>query len=50
MYFPCGWPRVLHSGGGENGGNPVKIFKHRTKDLLVEIRERSVSIWHARVW
>ena len=48
MYFPCGWPRVLHS-DGESGGNPVKVFKHRTKELIVEIRERSVAFWHARV-
>ena len=48
MYFPCGWPRVLHS-DGEYGGNPVKVFKHRTKDLVVELRESSIAFWHARV-
>lgn len=48
MYFPLGWPRVLHS-GAEGGGNPVAVFKHRTKDLLVELREKSVAFWHARV-
>ena len=49
MYFPCGWPRVLHSSGESGGGNPVKVFRHRTRDLVIELRENSVTFWHARV-
>ena len=25
------------------------VFNHRTRDLLVELREKSVAFWHARV-
>ena len=49
MYCPVGWPRVLVGRGGENGGDPVQLLRHRTKNLVVEVRERSVRVWHSRV-
>jgi hypothetical protein len=49
MYFPCGWPRVLHASGESGGGNPVKVFRHRTKDLVIELRDNSVAFWHSRL-
>lgn len=49
MYCPVGWPRVLVGRGGDNGGDPVQLLRHRTKNLVVEVRERSVRVWHSRV-
>ena len=48
MYFPIGWPKVLHSAGA-TCGRPVKVLRHRSRDLVVELRTSSVAIWHARV-
>ena len=43
-----GWPRVLNSRGATSGP-PVKLLGHRAKDLLFELRERSLAVWHSRV-
>ena len=48
MYFPIGWPKVLH-GGHATRGHPVKVFRHRTKDMVIELRSHSVGFWHTRV-
>ena len=46
--YPVGWPRVLNSRGATSGP-PVKLLGHRAKDLLFELRERSLAVWHSRV-
>jgi len=48
MYFPIGWPKVL-DGRKATSGRPVKIFRHRTRDLVIEVRSASVAFWHSRV-
>ena len=48
MYFPVGWPKVLR-GSGATRGYPVKVFRHSSKDLVVELRSHSVAFWQARV-
>ena len=48
MQYPVGWPRVLDSRGATSGP-PVKLLRHRAKDLLFELRERSLAVWHSRV-
>ena len=48
MYFPVGWPKVLHS-NGVTKGKPLKVFRHRTKNCVIELRGRSVAFWHSRV-
>ena len=44
--YPVGWPRVLNSRGATSGP-PVKLLRHRAKDLLFELRERSLAVWHS---
>ena len=48
MYFPVGWPKVLE-GRQATSGNPVKVFRHKTRDLIIELRSYSVAFWHSRV-
>ena len=49
MYFPIGWPKILHSRSSTGGGRPMRLLRHRTKNLIVELRERSLSFWNSRV-
>lgn len=48
MYFPIGWPKVLH-GGPATKGHPVKVFRHKTRDIVIELRSHSVAFWQTRV-
>lgn len=48
MYFPIGWPKSLQ-GGRATRGHPVKVFRHKSRDLVVELRSHSVAFWHTRV-
>lgn len=48
MYYPVGWPRVL-DGRGATGGTPLQLIRHRTKNLIFELRGHSVAVWHSRV-
>ena len=48
MQYPVGWPRVLDSKGATSG-SPVKLLRHRTRELLFELRGSSLAVWHSRV-
>ena len=48
MYYPIGWPRIL-DGRGATGGSPIQLLRHRSKNLVFELREHSVAVWHTRV-
>jgi len=48
MYYPIGWPKVLQANDVEDG-KPVQILQHPRKELILVVREKSVSLWHTRV-
>ena len=48
MYYPVGWPKVLLANDVEDG-KPVQILQHPRKELILVVREKSVSLWHTRV-
>lgn len=48
MYYPIGWPRIL-DGRGATGGSPIQLLRHRSKNLVFELREHSVAVWHSRL-
>lgn len=48
MYYPVGCPRIL-DGRGATGGSPLLLLRHRTKNLMFELREHSLAVWHTRV-
>ncbi|XP_019849671.1 PREDICTED: RAB6A-GEF complex partner protein 1-like isoform X2 [Amphimedon queenslandica] len=50
MYYPVGWPLVLDGRGG-TGGAPLQLLtaRNRTKNLIFELREHSIAVWHSRL-